>query len=134
MLRAILHFVTCLLLISVAIYSCSKEEASDTEKPVINISLPHPNESIVLNGDSIHVMINVSDNNKLQSFNAELKTDSGDTWFSESPNVQDNGFYVFHRHYDPGSIPGSISLILTASAMDKSGNSESKTLTFSVSP
>jgi hypothetical protein len=132
--KTVLYSVVLLCFTGTAILSCSKEENNDKEKPVITISLPHPNESIVLNGDSVHVMINISDNDKLQSFTAELKTDSGDTWFTDSRNLQDFNFYVFHRHYNPVGLSANTLLILTATAVDKAGNTENTTLNFSVAP
>lgn len=133
-MRILLLFFALLLFSCLAIFSCSKEENNDNEKPVISISLPQSNESIVLNGDSIHVMINISDNDKLQSFTAELNTTSGDTWFTDTRDIQDIKFFVYHKHYNPIGLSANTPLILTATAVDKAGNTENTTMNFSVAP
>src|SRR5262245_22240298 len=122
MRRSVLFIVFILSIPCTVNFSCSKdEEIKDTDKPTITISSPAPNQSIVLNGDSIHVMINVSDDVLLHSFTAELKTVSGDTWFNEAPNVQDIKFYTYHKHYNPVNLSVNTPLVLTTTAVDKTG-------------
>ncbi len=127
-------FVLFLALVCMSGTSCSKEDSNDKEKPVISISLPQENDAIILAGDSVHVMINITDNENLKSFTAELKTSAGTNWFTDSRNVDDLKFYTYHRHYNPIGLSGSTSLVLTATAVDKAGNTESKTVNFSVAP
>ncbi|MDX2047697.1 MAG: DUF4625 domain-containing protein [Chitinophagaceae bacterium] len=114
--------------------SCGKNDNDDKESPVITLSQPLENQSTILNGDSVHVLLSASDNIELKNLQIELKTNSGNIWFSAFPDVAGKKFYSYHKHYNPVNLSGSTSLTLTVTTADKKGNTASKIILFTVAP
>jgi hypothetical protein len=116
----------------IAISSCKKE--TDSEKPVISIEEPMANDTISLTeSDSIHVEFTASDNEELHEVNVSVTNASGQSVFSSNEDV-DKPVYSYHEHFVPSGITGITQFTLRVDASDHSGNEESKTLTFFVTP
>lgn len=115
--------------------ACDKDDIpEDSEKPVMSISLPTDNQVIDLSLDSMHIMLNITDNDKLKSFTATL-TANGVTLYSDAPaDAKDKNYYIYHRHFNPPGVSANMSAELTLVAEDRNGNTESRTIDVSFVP
>lgn len=87
-------------LLSIALFSCGKDGAEDTEAPVITIISP-ANSQVVSAGE-IHVKGTVSDNAYISQVHVEI--------------YESNGTEVTHVHIHPATKSYALDQVFTASA------------------
>ena len=123
------------IIITIIIVACGKDEGpKDTEKPSMSINLPTDNQVIDLSVDSLHILLNVTENDRLESFTATLKA-NGETLYTDSPaDAKGVNYYIYHRHFNPPGVTANMSAELTLVATDKSGNADSRTINISFVP
>ncbi len=111
--------------------SACKDE-TDTEKPTIDIESPANNDTIVLSADSIHIEFTAADPD-LHEVNSRITQNNGTVLYNDDAHVHTT-VLLYHKHFMPNSIATLTPLRLIVSASDHSGNLQTDSISFFVTP
>ena len=122
-----------LYIISLSLFfaACKKDNAKETDVPaVITLNAPVAG-TIILNGTSLQIRGNATDDNVLASINCTVRnTNTNAVLYSRTLTTGNVGYFDFAQDWNVTGIVGLVSARLTVTTTDKVGYAATKTVDF----
>jgi len=126
-MRIALYLIT----LSLFLTACKKDTAKESDVPaVITLNAPIAG-TIILNGTSLQIRGNATDDNVLASINCTVRnTNTNAVLYSRTLTTGNVGFFDFSQDWNVTGIVGLVTARLTVTTTDKVGYAATKTVDF----
>ncbi len=127
--RIILH---TFLPLSAILWSCKKEDKpqEDRTKPTISVVSP-ANNTMFMNGDAIHIKVNITDNDELHDCTVQLKNLTANTTLIDIEKDVDEATFAVDTTYSV-NVTAYNDFLLTVTASDRAENADTVRVHFHV--